>query len=128
MDKYLLFGVMALIIISGCVGQENVVGVGTGKGVLIDSFITTPSLTEVQSGETVLFDLEVQNVGGTTAKNVEVDLFGIEGQWRDVNGNLIGSTQKQSFGSMRPPASERNLEGDIKAAQWEFMTPQVPQG
>lgn len=96
------------------------------QGVTINSFTATDS--QVRSGDTVLFDLEVENIGGTTARNVQVDLFGVEGQWMDTSGNFIQDTQTKQLGTLKPPLVERNIPGDFKLSQWQLKTRDVAQG
>src|SRR3989344_677978 len=81
--------IASVILISGCVNQRAV-NVGENRGVTINSFTASP--LQAYTGERVLFDLEIENIGGTTAKNVQADVFGVEGQWRDSLNNPVDST------------------------------------
>jgi len=125
--KKILLLIVLLVLAAGCTGNRQV-QVDDSNGLRISTFITSPSVVESISGDTVLFDMEVENVGGTTAKNVQIDLYGVQGQWRDANGNLLTSTQTKTLGTMKPPIASRNIPGDFKMAQWEFKTPAIPQG
>ncbi len=126
MNRAYVILILAVVAISGCVGQRAVT-VGENRGVTINSFLASP--TQVYTGESVLLDVEIENIGGTTAKNVQVDLFGVEGQWRDSLGNLIDSTLTK-WGNiiLRPPFPDRNIPGDLRITQWEITTPDIPQG
>ncbi len=124
-----ILALVMIILIAGCIGgQEKNVVVTANDGIVINSFTTIPSLTEAISGDTVTFDLEIENTGGTTARNVEVELYGIEGQWRNADGSVIDSTLKKSFGTLKPPLPERNIPGDFRMVQWNLMTPPIAQG
>ncbi len=124
MNKYVLIAMLAVVFIAGCTGRPA--RQDPLRGITINSFTATDS--QVRSGEFVLFDLEIENIGGTTARNVQVDLFGVEGQWRDSFGNLIQDTQTRQLGTMRAPLPERNIPGDLKTKQWQLQTPKIPQG
>ena len=117
--------ILAVFVLAGCVGTQPV-NVDANRGLTIVDFSANPS--EVQSGELVLFDVEIENIGGTAARNVQIDFFGIEEQWRDSGGNLIDSTLTQTFGNMQPPILERGVPGDNRLAQIDIMTPAIPQG
>src|SRR3990167_7072510 len=126
MKKLLLILLIAsVVLISGCV-NNRAVKTSENRGVTINSFTASP--LQAYTGERVLFDLEVENIGGTTARNVQVDLFGVEGQWKDAFGNIIGDTQTKQIGTLRPPLTERNIPGDFKLVQWQLQTPTIPQG
>lgn len=116
---------IALIIVSGCIGGRQV-KTDSNNGIQINTLSASP--LQVRTGEMVLIDLEIENVGGTTAQNVQVDLFGVEGQWRDSYGNLLTSTLTKQFGKLKPPYPDRKIPGDFKMAQWDIMTPNIPQG
>jgi hypothetical protein len=125
MNKILIICVIAaLVLISGCTGQN--VQRDVNNGLAMTNILASPS--QARAGEMVLIDLEVQNVGGTTARDVKVDLYGVQDQWRDAFGNLVDSTLPKEFASMRPPQPDRNIPGDLKMAQWDLMTPNIPQG
>ncbi len=126
MKKMLVLLILTVVLVSGCVGQRAV-KVGENRGVTINSFTASP--VQAYTGESVLFDVEIENIGGTTARNAQADLFGIEGQWRDSLGNTADSTQTK-FGSLvlKPPVPSRNIPGDFRIAQWELTTPNIPQG
>lgn len=125
MNKYVLLGLVLTIVIAGCIGQREV-SVAPNRGITINTFVATPS--QVRSGELVLFDLEVENIGGTTARNVEVELLGVEDQWRNSFGNLLADTQRRDLRELDPPLLERDIPGDFRLTQWDLMTPNIPQG
>lgn len=126
MKKAIIVLLLAVVLVSGCIDQRPV-NTSDSNGLSINSFAASP--VRAFSGELVLFDLEVENVGGTTARNVQADLFDVEGQWRDQMANPVDSTLT-TWGSvtLKPPMSERNIPGDLRIAQWQLMTPDIPQG
>ena len=123
---FLVLLIVSVVLISGCV-NNRAVKTSENRGVTINSFSASP--LQAYTGEQVLFDLEIENIGGTTAKNVQADLFGVEGQWRDSLGNIIDSTLTK-WGSivLKPPVPSRNIPGDFRITQWELTTPDIPQG
>lgn len=127
--KIAIISILALVLVLGCVGGERPTTVSSTEGVRISAFQTTPSVTNVLSGDSVIFDVEVENIGGTTASNVEVRLFGIESQWRESGlDTLVTTSTGKSLGNLRPPQADRNIPGDFRAAQWEYKTPRIPEG
>ncbi|MBI4170822.1 MAG: hypothetical protein HY514_03945, partial [Candidatus Aenigmarchaeota archaeon] len=125
MNKYILLSIALLVAVAGCIGTRPATQ-NPLRGVTISTFTATDS--QVRSGEFVLFDLEVENIGGTTARNVQADLFGVEGQWKDTFGNLVQDTQTKQLSTLKPPLPERNIAGDLKLVQWQLQTPTIPQG
>ncbi|MBI4174449.1 MAG: hypothetical protein HY517_02290, partial [Candidatus Aenigmarchaeota archaeon] len=125
-SSLMLVILLAVVLASGCVNQRAV-KTGENRGVTVNSFTASP--VTAYTGERVLFDLEIENIGGTTAKNVQADLFGVEGQWRDSLGNAVDSTLTK-WGSiiLKPPVPSRNIPGDFRITQWELTTPNIPQG
>lgn len=123
--KRSLLLVFAILLVAGCTGTGTVKV--SPNGISINRFIASP--TEERTGGIVLFDLEIENVGGTTARNVRVDLFGVEKQWRNTDGSLVTSTLTK-FGTvtLKPPNQETQVPGGFKITQWQLMTPDVPQG
>ena len=119
-----VIAITALVFMTACTGRQAKVDVN--NGVTINSFIATP--VEARDGDFVLFDAEFENTGGTTASNVQVELFGVEGQWRDSYGNLLTSTQAKTYNRMERPRPENNVPGDFRISQFNFMTPNIPQG
>ncbi len=117
---------LLVVLVAGCTSMRPV-NTSTSRGVTVTTFFATPIQSD--TGDLVLFDVEVENIGGTTARNVQVDLYGVEGQWRDRLGNLLDSTLTQwGTTTLKPPRPDRNIPGQIRATQWEIMTPDIPQG
>lgn len=124
-NKVLLILLLAVVATSACIGGRQATQLPT-QGLAINSFSISDS--QVQSGEIVLIDMEVENVGGTTASNVQADLFEVEGQWRDTFGNLIENTMTRNIGTLKPPLPVRDIPGDFKLVSWQMQTPEIPQG
>ncbi len=127
MSKILLpiIAIIAVVIISGCTGGTGAI-VNPNAGVVINNFVSTPS--EVLEGDPVVFEAEIQNVGGTTARSTTIELFGVEGTWRNRDGSVIESTLPEEFGRLDPAIVERNLPGDMRIKQWEIVPPAIGQG
>ncbi len=74
---------LALIIVfSGCVfqGGSNV----TSDAIVVNDFSADPAVAEAD--DVVTFFLDIENTGGTTARCITSELYGIE-TWYDANGN-----------------------------------------
>jgi len=41
---------------------------------------------------------------------------------------MLDSTLTKDMGTLRAPTPDRNIPGDFKMAQWDIMTPNIPQG
>jgi hypothetical protein len=117
----------SIVLIAGCVGQapSTTMKVSPDDGLQSVQFEAEPSSVDV--GDSVIFTLAVQNVGGTDATNVIARLLGIEGQWRYLNGSLVGSTSK-NLGNLKPPNTLYNQPGDMKSVTWTYKTPTIPPG
>ncbi len=125
MNKYVIVVLLALVLVTGCTGGRSA-KVDANNGVTITEFVASP--TQALDGDFVLLEVEFENTGGTTARNVQVDLYGVEGQWRDSFGNLITSTLTQTFGTLRRPIPERNIPGDFRFATFNVITKDIPEG
>src|SRR3989344_1517671 len=110
---YLLLALVAIVLIAGCTGTQT--ATNPNAGMVINSFSATP--TNVLEGDRVLFEAEIQNAGGTTGRNVVVELFGVEETWRTSDGDPVDSTLVQEYGRLDPARPERNLPGDIRIPQ-----------
>lgn len=105
-----------VVFLSGCVGQ--VPGVpGAATGVIIKSF--SPDISEIYSGDSVVFSLAVENVGEEDATNVQAKLFGLGTGWTgwstaydDVNPSTLLKSQP-----------EYKIPGGMGDAQWEPTSP-----
>src|SRR3989338_8319136 len=103
MPKMKLFiAIIALVIISGCVlpGGTRPVNVEANTGVKINKFLADPAVAE--EDEVVRFDVEIENVGGIKANNVELVLSGLQSIWRTTaSGNPVAGANdvKKAIGA-----------------------------
>src|SRR3989338_6745535 len=74
---YVILAVMLVVVISGCTGGNT--PPAPDRGITINSFETSQGVVEAMAGEPVIFDMEIENVGGTTANNVVIELHDIDG-------------------------------------------------
>ncbi|MBI2971278.1 MAG: hypothetical protein HYY37_02565 [Candidatus Aenigmarchaeota archaeon] len=126
MHKFAL-AIVVLVVVAGCTGPRET-KVDLNNGIIINAFSAFPP--QARSGNTVLFDIDVENVGGTVAGNVEIELIGIQDRWRDTTPKKepITDTQKKGPFNLRPPSLDQNLPGDFITVQWELTTPRIAQG
>ncbi|UCG95030.1 MAG: hypothetical protein JSV92_03220 [archaeon] len=117
-----LIAVAAVIFSSGCLEGiwpqgETVI---TGKGVIVNMF--EPDFPELEPDDKFDLYLEVENIGGTDAKNTYAHLFNIDvSEW----GN---PTKTKSIGTLESPDEVAGIPGDIGEATWELEAPTVPEG
>ena len=129
MRKFIL-PIILLVIASGCT-ENRPIQVDTSNGVIINSFIADPVTAE--DGDSVLFTIDLENVGGTTASDVKVVLNGIEGVWRRTSTALSGDATESDATlitdkTLKPPYSPENRPGDYIIKTKAFYTPPVPEG
>ncbi len=78
-DILFLSAMAALVFVSACVSQTSQLN----NGIIVNQFSGDPS--SVDAEDTVNFLLDTENVGGTTARCVVSELFGVDG-WRGSDG------------------------------------------
>lgn len=71
---------LLLIFAAGCIGQQQV---NVNNGLFVHEFTADPA--QIEPDDAVRFFLDVENVGGTTARGVTAELFGVD-SWRDEFG------------------------------------------
>jgi len=111
---FLLIGVIAL---SGCIGGGGEVRINENNGLIITEFNANP--TAIEDTEDILFTVDIENQGGTTATGAEVKIYGAEG-W-------CGTTSK-AWTSLDPPDPVTNTMGDAKTFSSLLSPPDIPEG
>jgi len=123
MEKHilaLLASILAVVFLSGCIGQTpSVPGVATG--VIIKSF--APDMPEVFSDDPVTFMLNVENVGGEDAYNVQAKLFGLGTDW--TGDDWINTAQRTQTvpGILERSQPDLNIPGGSGDLQWDLKAP-----
>lgn len=118
--------IILVALAAGCLGGGQVNSSST-RGLTINEFIATPQ-ADVRAGEPVLFEAEVENIGGTTARNAVFEMFGVEGQWLDSTASPVDDTLSEDLGTLRPPDVSRNIPGQKKPYQKQLIAPNPGQG
>ena len=96
----ILLAVVLVVVVSGCTAPPT----GSNDGVSIASFNAEPY--NVDENDIVSFNLDVENVGTTTASCVRADLLNVEG-WRQ-QGSSITANIEGFYG-----------EWDIESGEWK---------
>jgi len=115
-----LFMLIGVIVASGCIGQPKPVQPGT-NGLVITDF--SPDETSVTAGDSVNLNLEVQNVGGATAKNINGNIYGVTFgsgafDWERTQGDQSFVIAEQ----LLPP--EQGIPGEISSPYiWVLKAP-----
>ncbi len=126
----ILFGLLfAVVFFSGCTmpGQQvSTVGKGGIKGVVINEF--SPDVSEIYSGDSVMFTAMVENIGEETARNVKLKLFGLGTDWEgsdnlDWDDFVDWDGKIKEIGTLGRSEPEENIPGDTGDAQWEVKSP-----
>lgn len=119
---------LVLALASGCVGSRPV-KVETNNGLRIDEFVADPQIASFN--DNVLFTASIENVGGTSASDVKLTLFGIENIWR-VPPNRAAEKEdtEKDWGKelFDPPVPSQNMPGDLKVSAKTFLPPVLPEG
>ncbi len=123
MIKYnsaLLISILAVVLISGCIGQSSEATGGT-KGVVIKSF--GPVISEIYSGDSVTFEANVENIGEEDATNIKLKLFGLGTDWTGDDWAISASRIKSDIGSLERSQSEDGIQGGVGYEQWDVTSP-----
>lgn len=111
------FSIFLVVFLSGCtlLGISQPGGITAGsQGVIISKFTTIG--TSFEPNTPILLDLAVKNVGGQTARQVSVELFGLP---QDV---AVSPSRIQAVGDMTP--SIRGSEGLELPLRWTVTAPE----
>jgi len=107
----ILLSLIFLVYLSGCINQEKK---GTTTGVIIKTF--KPDISEIFSGDSVVFTLTIENVGEEDASNVQAKLFGLGTDW-------TWDSSKQTIGSLMKSDSQADIPGGTGDATWDATSP-----
>lgn len=113
----IIVALIAIILLSGCVGEKPKVDVN--DGLQFNEF--SSDFTEMYDDEGTNIYVEVQNVGGTTASGVRARLYGISA-WT-VTGN-----NPKNLPDLDPPVLETSIPGEFAQYTWSIDPPELPQG
>jgi len=122
MKKILMVAIVSLmiIVISGCIGQ-NEVKINANDGLSINSFVVEPS--RIEYTDKADFYLEIENVGGTTASNIQAELYGVT--WTELE------TREPPNGKLSPPDIRFTppVAGGYSVLKWlDVQAPKLPEG
>ncbi|MBI2578625.1 MAG: hypothetical protein HYW26_02850 [Candidatus Aenigmarchaeota archaeon] len=114
--KSLALLLLIIFLALGCVQKQ--VKTDPNDGLKISEFVIDPD--DVEGSDYFWISALVENVGGTTARNAEVQVYGIS--WKEEKVTLFSSKE------LRPPEPERNVEGGVAFGQRRIQAPQLPEG
>jgi len=118
----LILPVLAVVLVSGCVGPSGP-GVATGAGLVITDW--EPDFSQVNSNEKVRVQLRAQNQGQVRAENIEAEITGIDiTEW----GTLMGFSAKKQLGSAMYADPETGTPGAVLTATWDLEAPKLSKG
>jgi len=117
-NSALLVLIAVAVVVSGCTTGGG--GTGGTKGVVITYF--EPDISEIYSGDEVMFTAGVENVGGEDAENVKLLLFGLGNTWKYSSNNPKG-TKQDITGTLEKSESSEGIRGGTGEAQWEVGSP-----
>jgi len=118
LKRFLLaFLLIAVVALSGCIGQRSV-NIDANNGLLISTFSVDP--VKVDEGDQVLVLMDVENVGGVTARDIRVNFYGAEG-WGGDKNKTLGK-------DLKPPDPITGTPGDFKTVTATLTAPQLPEG
>jgi hypothetical protein len=127
--KHIIGFLVLVVLISGCVNttDQRPVNTVSTEGIQINKFDINPAFAN--ENEIVTVDVEIENVGGATAKNVKATLVGTSGTWRSTGGSVLTADQNMvDITSLDPPKPSENIPGDFKIAVKAIKPPDLPEG
>jgi len=104
--------ILAVVFLSGCIGGGTDTG-GT-KGVIITSF--EPDISEIYSGDEIVFTAMVENIGEEDADDIELRIFGLGNDW-----DIDDKTQKINF--LEKQDADEGIPGGTGEVQWTAESP-----
>lgn len=118
----LVLPVLAVVLISGCIGGGPTTGT-MGPGVVITDW--KPDFSTVNSGENVRLQLRAQNQGEVRAEDVEAEIAGIDvSEW----GTLGTFSEKKDLGDLIAFDKETNTPGEVQTVYWDLEAPDLAKG
>ncbi len=122
LNKVMVLPVLAVILVSGCVGGGD--SVEFGNGVVIQAW--EPDFSRLYSGETIQLQLKVQNQGEIDATDLEARIMGIDtgrdGWDLDVT---VGSDEREL---LLAPNPDTNTPGEVWTTIWTGTSPELVRG
>lgn len=115
-----LFCIIPLLLLVGCVQQpQGQVKIDSSNGIIINEFSAYPTLAEYGE-DTISVWMDIENVGGTTARNIVVELTGLSG--------FNERPDKKTISELSPPDIVSGTPGDFKSFEWELTPINVGEG
>ncbi|MBI4017636.1 MAG: hypothetical protein HY366_01675 [Candidatus Aenigmarchaeota archaeon] len=127
-NKFILASIFSVLLVSGCVGGGGSKTTGPNDfGVVIKSF--SPDIQELESKDRFTLSMQLENNGGSDAKDVAAFLFGIPiGTGSDAFAIVSGLNPQTVAVTLRAPDESAKLPGDIADASWDLRAPDLPEG
>jgi len=116
----LVIGLISIVMVSGCIGQQQ--QSSANNGLAIKNLQISPPADQIKSraGEFVYITFEIENVGGSKARNVNIELTGVN--WVDDKS----ITTKAPIPVMNPPTNIGS--GDVRTIEFILPMPALPEG
>jgi len=125
-----IIALAAIVLVSGCVNQQQVQISGDVNGILIKNVYVEPPADQLLSGETIIISADIENVGSATAHNVIVELIGASWfggtlyNYNNVRDDYTGLPGT----SLTPPDPRYNTPGQVKPIEFRLPAPMIPEG
>ena len=120
-----------VLLVSGCTSPITpIIPAGTAGGVSVVDFYS--DFADIYSGESVKFNLMVQNTGSVEADHVFAELLGLDEDWFEGSEKFPNEAECRYDGnhfSLLSPKPEYNVRGEIHVCTWTYDTPEgIPKG
>ncbi|MBI5332563.1 MAG: hypothetical protein HZB65_03250 [Candidatus Aenigmarchaeota archaeon] len=110
----LIFAIIGILLVSGCVGQKDISG--SASGIVIKNIYTDPQQDMIETGSNLNIYYELENIGGTTARDVKSTIYGMT--WIDeidrLNKYCIPLEKCNNGLSLYPPDPVTKSSGGIE--------------
>ncbi|MBI5347474.1 MAG: hypothetical protein HZB66_02595 [Candidatus Aenigmarchaeota archaeon] len=116
--KKLISLIVLIAVVSGCVQQSQEVKYDKNNGLVITDFST--DFATIEDDEEFTVYMTVENLGGTTATDILMDLYGVS--WT-TPGTKTQTKMKPPDITVEPPSP-----GDMKQVSWTLQAPDLPEG